>query len=189
MADVREALDKDPNASAYAVDDGVINDLIPRASDEIDVICQHSFNNEVLTNQTRRGEQVVLAGDGVLEITAPKAIVNSISAASITADMKTWAALNVTLCDIDKYILRFYNVTAPIGRGSRMIARISYDGGYSVIPDRIIQATARLTAFMFMKRRAPFETTAFPQVGQVVIPSQLPPDVLELLQRDMRTRP
>jgi len=188
MADVREALDKDPNKAAYTVDDGAINSMIPRASDQIADILQHPIDHATVTDESRRGEQVLLANDGVLEITVSRAIANSVSAASITADFATWYTLDTTKIDIDGYVLRCFGVTAPISRNARMIAKVSYDGGYTTIPDRFVQATARLTAFMFMKRRAPFEVVQGAN-GQVMVPTGFPKDVLELIQRDIRVRP
>lgn len=189
MEDVRRALDKDPNAVAYTVDDGIINDLIPRASDQLISILQHPIDHATVTDEKRRGDQITIGNDGILEITVSYAIANSVSAASITADFATWYPLDVTKIDTDGYVLRCYGVTAPPGRNDRMVAKVSYDGGYAAIPDRFVQATARLAAVMFVQRRAPAGTISYPQTGQVITPSAFPSDVMDLIRRDIRTRP
>ncbi len=189
MEDVRRALDRNANDAAYTVDDGIINDLIPRASDQLVAILQHPIDHATITDEKRRGDQVTIGNDGILEITVSYAIANSVSAASITADFATWCTLDTTRIDIDGYVLRCYGATAPLGRNDRMVAKISYDGGYTTIPDRFVQATARLAAVMFVQRRAPAGTISYPQTGQVITPSAFPSDVYDLIRRDIRTRP
>ncbi len=159
------------------VDDGAISERLPRAAAVIDEFCEHSFNAATVVDEQRRGEAVAMDNNGRLQITAAMANVRTLTAASITADFQTWYALDVSRCDVDAYVLTFYGVTAPVGRNSRLVARLSYEGGYDPIPDLLRHCAARVTAFLFMVRNAPFEVTAFPSVGQVTIPAKLPPDV------------
>lgn len=189
LADVREELDKAPGASD--VDDQAINNRIPRAADVINEFCRHSFDDEAITAERRNGEAVLRDADGLIQITASKANVQTLTAARITADMQTWHTLDITRCDIDRYVLTFYGATAPVGRSARLVAELTYRGGYANIPELVRYCASRTVAFMFMARRAPFEATAFPAAGQVIIPAKLPPDVSSALGTStyMRRRP
>lgn len=190
LADVREELDKAPDASP--VDDQAITNRLSRAADVIGEFCGHSFDDEPIVAERRRGESVLYSFvENYIQITASKANVQTLSAARITADLQTWYDLDVAKCDIDSYVLTFFGPTAAVGRNSRLVAELTYQGGYATIPDMIRYCAARTTAFMFMARRAPFEATAFPAAGAVTIPAKLPPDVVSALSTSkyLRRRP
>lgn len=174
------------------VDDSAITERLPRAAAVLDEFCQHSFDDETVTDELRsKSGQAQFDREGVLEMTASKANVQTLTAASYTLDMQTWHQLDLSRCVIDAYVLRFYGVTGPASRSRRIIAKLSYQGGYAVVPDLINYAAARIAAFLFFVRTAPFEVTAYPSVGQVSIPAKIPPDVGAALAHSqfMRVRP
>lgn len=174
------------------VDDAAITERLPRAAAVLDEFCQHSFDDETVTDEVRsKGGQVLLDRDGVLEITVSKANIQTLTAAAVTLDMVTWYPLDLSRCVTDTYLARFYGYNGPASRSRRMIAKISYQGGYAVVPDLINYAATRITAFLFFVRTAPFEVTAYPSVGQVTIPAKIPPDVGAALAHSqfMRVRP
>lgn len=173
-----------------ASEDAAFSERIPVAKAQIDEFCGHSFDAEVITDERRFGAQVVVAADGVIEVTTSKAVCRSVSAASVSVDGITFNALDVERCAIDGYVLRFMGQGALTNRGGRMYARLSYAGGYTDLPAHLRQAAATLVAYWMNRRKAPGgEMTAYPQIGQVSIPTKFPPHVAELLAPLIRRRP
>jgi hypothetical protein len=179
---------------ASAIDDNAIAERIPRACARVDRVCRHmlpggrrAFDDEAITGEIRRAPQVVSADDGALVVTTSKGYCQFVTSAEYSTDLKTWTALPLDQLDIAGYVLTFLNVNAP--RTGRLFTRLSYQGGYAVLPDDIILSAARMTAFMYHKREAPFEVTAFPDVGQIVVPSATPSDIVQALSPYERVRP
>lgn len=179
---------------ATAVDDNAIVERIPRACAVLDRTCRHiltgnrrAFSDEAVSGEIRRGAQVVSGDDGALTVTVAKGYCQSVTSAEYSTDLKTWRALSLDQLDIDGYTLTFLDVSAP--RNGRLFVRLSYQGGYAVLPDDLVHCAVRLTAFLYHKREAPFEVTAFPDVGQIVVPSAMPSDIVQNLQPYKRVRP
>jgi len=179
------------NQSASAADIAAINDRIPRASALIDGHCGHSFYNEAVSNEFRRGDQVRIDQNGNLRVTVRKGFVQSVSLASISDDMRLWRVLPLDAVDIDRYVLTFVGSGFSYLRNTPLWIRISYQGGYpdGQLPKEIENAAVRWTSYLFHKRDAPFDITAFPSVGQVSIPSAMPPDIVQVLQKFVRVIP
>jgi len=174
------------------VDDNAISERIPRACAAIDEHCRHSFFDETKVDEVRRGDQVLLNHDGVLIISVSKGHCQSVSAACVSQDFRTWTALNTAAMLIDSYMVHFIGTTVPLDRSRPIYAKISYQGGFASDDRRmnlIRQAACRWAAFMYMKRGAPFDITAFPDVGQVNVPSATPGDIVQMLERFVRRRP
>ena len=179
---------------ASAVDDNAIVERIPRACAELDRLCKYppragwrAFDDQLVTDEIRRGAQVKSADDGALLVTVAKGYCQSVSGAACSSDLKTWHTLPLDQLDISNYDLTFLNVFAP--RSGRLFAKLSYRGGFAVLPDDLIQCAVRITAFLYHKREAPFEVTAFPDVGQIVVPSAVPSDVIQALSAFKRVTP
>jgi len=181
------------------IDDAAISERILRVTALINNYCGHSFNDETILSELRSGDAVLLTPDGELIVSVRKGNCRSVQACSVSSDFVSWDGLDTTAMYIDQsgpvaYVAHFVqpNVGALGGRGARgnrVYARISYVGGFSPIPDDLVGIASRWTAFLFMKRQAPFEITAFPNVGQVSIPSAIPGDIVQNLIPYKRVRP
>lgn len=194
LAEVREELIKQGNS---ALDDAAISARIPRATAAINAHCRHSFDEEAIADERRRGGQVLLTREGNLRLTVAKGFCQSVSEAAISADLLTWYPLNCAQIDIDRYSVTFVSaggspVGIPVTRGRSLFAQVSYIGGYPAdAPEAALikQCACRWTAFMYMKRQSPFDVTVFPDVGQVSVPSAVPSDVIEMLEPFVRRTP
>lgn len=179
-----------------AADKDAIMERLPRASRLVDELCgyhfdgpRRAFDYEVVTNEIRRGEHVQINHDGDLLVSVAKGYCQSLSAAAYSTDRKTWITLDTSAVDIDRYVLTFIDPAVAAARGTRLFVRLSYTGGYSVLPESLVHAATRYCAFLYHKREAPFEVTAFPDVGQISIPSSVPGDVAQMLTPFKRVRP
>lgn len=175
------------------IDDNAIVERIPRATALIDQHCKYllpngmrAFDDEYVTDELRFGEAVLVNSQNDLCMTVAKGACQSVQSLQYSLDMVNWQPVSgVPLTD-------GYSVTV-IGSGlprfGRLFIKISYRGGYSRLPDALVYAAARWTAFLYHKREAPFETIAFPDIGQVSIPSNVPSDILDSLTNFIRRRP
>lgn len=188
---VREELIKQGSA---VMDDVAINARIPRVTQLINDYCGHSFDSETVSNEIRTGEQVLLSPDAEMILSVKKGHIQSVSSASVSQDFKTWFPLDTSVMYLPPigpiaYVAHFVQPDIPLVRGKRFYARISYVGGFARVPESLVGIACRWTAFLYMKRQAPFEVTAFPEIGQVSIPSAIPSDVVEALTPFVRCRP
>lgn len=179
---------------ATAVDDNAIVERIPRACAVLDRTCRHilsggrrAFSDESVTSEIRRGSQMASADDGALVVTVAKGYCQSVTSAEYSTDLKVWHALPLDQLDIDQYTLTFLDVDAP--RNVRLFARLSYQGGYAVLPDDLVYCAVRIAAFMYHEREAPFGVIAFPEAGQVVVNGVAQGNVLKDLKPYMRVTP
>lgn len=191
VEEVRTELAKQSTSS---VDDNAITERIPRACAILDRACKHvlpgnqlAFADEAIAGEVRRGQQVISERDGALSVTVAKGYCQDVTSAEYSTDLKTWSALPLDQMDINGYVVTFLSVNAP--RNGRLFVRLSYQGGYAVLPDDLVHCAARLTAFLYHKRESPFEVTAFPDVGQIVVPSAMPSDIVQDLKPYIRIRP
>ncbi len=191
LAMVRTELAK---AGTAKIDDAAISERIPRVTGLINTWCEHSFDDETVTNELRSGDQVLLSPDNELIVSARKGNVRSVTSLTVSMDFRQWTALDLTRTYIEQtgplaYIIHVVQPDAGLVRGARLYARVSYAGGFAPIPDTLAGVASRWTAFLYMKRQAPFEITAFPDVGQVAIPSAVPSDIVQALRPWVRVRP
>lgn len=186
-----EVLREIKNQGMSAADLQAIAERIPRACALVDGYCGQSFGDEAVQNEVRRGDQVRIDDGGNLRVTSKKANVQSIAIASISNDMRNWTLLPLDAVDIDRYVITFVGANLPFGRSAHLWLRMSYQGGYAAgtLPLAIVNAAVRWTSFLYHKRDAPFDITSFPSVGQVVIPSAIPPDIVQVLQPFVRVTP
>ena len=191
LAQVRTELVKQGSA---AIDDAAITERIPRVTQLVNNYCQHSFDNEVITNEMRTGEQAMMSPDNELIVSVKKGNCQGVTACSVSQDFVSWSSLVPSMSYVDQtgpigYIVHFVNPSCGLVRGVRIYARISYAGGFAVLPDDLVGIACRWTAFLYMKRQAPFEITAFPQIGEISIPSAIPSDIIQNLNPYVRRRP
>ena len=186
LADCREELLK---SNIATIDDNAIQERILRVTALINSYCRQWLDDRTITDEARRGEQVNYSSEGDLTITVSSALVRSVTAASITSDFISWYPLDVTRIDLDSFKVRFVRPRTIPAIGPRIYAKISYVGGYNPTPLDLRQTAARWVAFSYHKREAPFDTTAFPAVGQVTIPASLPGDIEMMLATYIRRMP
>jgi len=190
LAQVREELAKQGTSAA---DDAAITARIPRACGWLDRECRYTpapgkraFDDEAVVGEIRRGEHVQTTADGALVVTVSKAHCQSVSAASWSTDLRTWTTLPLTQCDIDRYTLTFLDADTPRGR---LYVKLSYQGGYAVLPDEIVGAASMLAAWLYLRREAPSGTIIYPDAGNVVVQGDLPNSVARMLAPHRRVRP
>lgn len=179
------------NQAISAEDLAAISERIPRACALIDGHCGHSFYDEAIQNEICRGGQVQLDKWGNLRVSVKKAMVQSVALASVTADFRSWTVLPLDALDIQRHVLEFVQPGLSFRNTVPLWVRISYQGGYASdkLPKEIENAAVRWTSFLYHKRDAPFDITSFPSVGQISVPSSIPPDIVQLLSRHKRVVP
>lgn len=166
-----------------STDDAVIAALIPRATAAIDTFCQRHF---VARTETRcydavrdvRGRTLVLDEDLLAVTTLTNGDGEALASSFYVLEPANHSP---------KYAIRLKassgRAWAYTGDPEQAIAVAGrwgfYDG--TLPPDDIRHAAVRLTAWYYHQRQAPFETTGFPDLGQVVVPSSLPADIKALL--------
>lgn len=193
LAQVREELVKQGSGAA---DDAAITARIPRACGWLDRECRYdfqgashrrAFDDEAIAGEIRRGQQVQMSADGVLTVTVSKGFCQSVTSAEWSSDLRTWQALSLSQLDIDGYVLSFLGANVP--STSRLFARLSYRGGFSVLPDEITQAATMLSAWLFTRREAPSGTIIYPDGGNVVVQGDLPNSFSRMVYAYRRVRP
>ena len=175
------------------IDDNAIVERIPRATALIDQHCKYllpngmrAFDDEVVTDELRYGEAVLVNSANDLCLTVSKGACQSVQSVQYSLDMQAWKPVpGVSI--VDGYSITVVGAMLP--RFGRLFVKVSYRGGYQRLPDAIVYAAARWTAFLYHKREAPFETIMFPDTGQVSIPSNVPSDITDSLQMFIRRRP
>lgn len=186
LEEVREELVK---RGITQTDDDAITERLPRVKALIDTHCGHSFDAEVISDEIRSGEQVVIGRDGFARITVAKAKCRSVSAVALSDDLQTWHTLNVARSVItDDYVIMIAN-TAAVSRGGALFARVSYAGGYEPLPEDLRHVACRWSAFLYHQRSAPFEVQSFPDLGQMSVPTSVPADIKRALAHYRRVRP
>jgi hypothetical protein len=169
--------------TAQTTDDTLISNLIPRASARIDAFCQRTF---IARTETRYfdatadvQDRTLLVDDDLLAVT-------------------TLTNGDGTVLTASDYILLPSNATPKYGimlksssghswtytTDPENAISIAGSWGYktgTVPPDDIKHAATRLTDWFYKQRSAPFETTGLPELGQIVVPSDMPPDISALL--------
>ena len=176
------------------IDNDAISERIPRVTALINSYCEHSFDDETILNELRTGEQALLSPDGELLISVRKGNCRSVQACMVSQDFITWTPLDTSRLYIEPcgpiaYVVHFVQPDVGIYRGARTFARISYVGGFNPLPEDLVGIASRWTAFLYQKRQAPFEITAFPNVGEISIPSAIPSDIVQNMKPWKRSRP
>jgi hypothetical protein len=169
-------------------DDVLLASLITKASQAIDTHCMRTF---VRRTETRLFDAVQDTDGNILYVDD-----DLIGVISLTnGDGEVLGASTYVLLPANEYPK--YAIKLKSG-GSKSWTfntdpeeAISVNGtwGYqnsTTAPADIQHAAARLATWYYHQRQAPFETTGFPDLGQVVVPSALPEDIKGLLAPYMR---
>jgi hypothetical protein len=175
--------------------DSIIGSAVTAVSRAIDRMCFQAFSQESYTRQRLRGAVTV---DGVLICTPPVPTITALTAARWKPQAATeWQDLDVTTTDYVEWddsdsgaIVRFPGANLVAYRGTPITVQLTYTGGWAdlnAVPADLEWA-ARRWAWLEVKRRdAPIEKTAVPELGVLIVPSDLPPDVVSKLQPFRRT--
>lgn len=185
LADVKAYLGTD-----QTTDDAVITPLIGRATTAIETYCGRSFTARAETRhydaiQDVNG-QTLYVDDDLLTVTS---ITNGDSEVLDAADYVLLPS-NVS----PKYAIRLKSgsskswtyVTDP-EEAITIVGSWGYKNDNEP-PADVHQAAVQLAAWYYHHRKAPFETTGFPDLGQATTPSSIPVDVRALLAPYLRVR-
>lgn len=171
-----------PNfASTDTDNDDEILRLITSASRMVDTYCGRFFNGTVQDRyydaiQDVDGQQLFLDEDclGVSSI--------------VNGDGQTLPSTSYVLLppnDTPKYAVYLKSSQGKVWTFvTDSINAITVTGTWgfsSTTPDAIKQATIRCTAWLWSQRKAPFETTGFPELGMVSTPIAMPNDIKTIL--------
>jgi hypothetical protein len=171
-------------------DDALIASLITRASQRIDTYTRRTFVRRAETRYFDAVKDVsgltLYVDDDLIYITS---ITNGDGSAVDSADVVQLPANR-----LPKYAVKI-KASAGISwtweTDPEQAITIAGSWGYrdaTTPPDDIAHAAIRLTAWYYHQRQAPFETIGFPDLGQVVVPADVPADIRGVLDTYVRNR-
>jgi hypothetical protein len=175
-------------STALPGDDGIFADLITRASKTIDTYCRRTFTQRLETRYFDAtgdvsGSTLFLDDDLLGVITLTNGDDDAITSGSYVLLPANYSP---------KYAIKLKSssgVSWTYDDDPEQAIQVNGTWGYkagTVPPDDIKHAAVRLTAWYYHQREAPFETTGFPDLGQVVVPSSIPVDIKGLLDPYVR---
>lgn len=181
--------------STNVADDAILQDAIDRAQADIDGICGKSFLASTVVDEIAQRAYTDRAG--ILYVEASQACpVRSVSALSWYGPYRQWTVLNLVNTDVflppghippnlrDNQV-RFMGRDSTVPYASlsedKLIIKWSYAGGYATVPPALKQICTRLAWWHYELRKAPLGTVAYPQLGQIDIPVEIPKDVMRSL--------
>lgn len=184
---------------ASTTDDALISGLITAYSASIETLCNGNLGTKVFTNKPVRG---IVDRDGLMTVYLQSPAITALTSA--TYRLMAWpltsaTALDVTQVDIESHshgtILRFLGSRFNGSyRGKPIRVLVTYTGGYTGLPGTggaapmpydLEMAARRIVWWAYKKREAPFDKTAIPETGQVIIPSGWPKDAMDILKNYM----
>jgi len=185
LNDVKQYLSTDKST-----DDALLSDLITKASVSIDTYCQRTFAAHAETRTYDAVQDIhgrdLLVDDDLLSVTE---LTNGDGTVLSASDYVLLPA-NAT----PKYAVRLKASAAyfwAYDTDPEQAISVNGSWGYvnsTVAPADIRHAAARLSAWFYKQRDAPFEATGLPELGEVIIPSALPDDIKRALAPYVRTR-
>lgn len=185
LTDVRAYLNTDSTA-----DDALLSTLIGRASALVETHCGRTFVARAETRvydavaDVHRGD--LLLDDDLLTVTT---LTNG-DGAEIAASAYVLLPANHT----PKYAIRLKassSVSWTYNTDPEQAISVNGSWGYhngTAAPEDVRHATARLAAWLYKQRDAPFENTGLPELGEVIIPTALPADIQRTLAPYVRVR-
>lgn len=178
-------------------DDAYISKIIIAVQNKIDADCNWSFHDETRTNEERFAPDVKIDNDGLLHVRVDKCPVYAVvSVAYRFRPTDAWTAIDSSLVEFfptpatvphpradSNLILCYVNLLAR--RNDRIRVKLTYSGGFATTdpPGTLNLLATRMTWWKYKQRAASFDKIAMPEVGQVVIPSALPPDLKQDLEK------
>ncbi len=187
-----------------AVDDAVITEALAEAQNLIDGETRWSFQDEARSNEEISEPQVKIDNDGYLQIRVDKCPVTAVSSVAYRFQpMDTWTTIDSTLIEFfptpstipypranSNLILCYAGMQSYRAAGARVRVKITYQGGFqSANPPVNLTKLARRLGYWLYRQKDVVDAqsmagkTAMPALGQVYIPSALPPDVASDLMK------
>lgn len=166
-------------------DDTLIGDLIPRAQQSIDSYCHRTFE---ATGDTTRYFDADRDTDGPMlyfdaDIAAITTVTNGDGTTVASTKYVTEPRNSTPYCAIQLKVssgLQWeYDSNSDPENAIVVTGRWAWS---TSVPDDIVHACIRLTAYFYRQKDAQvFDTTATPELGTITIPQGLPKDVTRLL--------
>ena len=180
------------------VDDTAIIDAINSVKNNIDNICRWSFNNETRVAEERSGNDVKVDNNGDLNIRVDKCPVTNVASVEYRfRPSQAWTAIpasqieyyptpsNTPRALADSNLIKCYSSFLS-ARGERTRVRLTYSGGFATVPPSLGRLATRMSYWRYKQGGTSFEKTAIIGSGQVIIPSNIPGDVMSELNRDWK---
>lgn len=172
------------------IDDNEVVRAIRAVQNTIDQL-GWSFHDETRTNEERAGQEVKIDNEGYLQIRVDKCPVYAVAAVAYRSrPTETWNTVDSTLIEFtptpvntpypradSNLILCYVNLRSR--RNDRVRVRLTYSGGFAspTPPPALNLLATRMAWWRYKQRAASFDKIAMPEVGQVIVPSALPPDI------------
>lgn len=167
--------------------DALIAKLISRTSRFIDNFTNtpKGWDMETVTERLR----AIVDKEGNLLAQAGKACVSSVTSMSARYSPTDQIAVDVTsiLTADDSPVITVWDGKWLGFRGNRLVADVTYTGGYSPLPDDIVNATVVLTARLFKAKDAGFaDVVGSDQMGTLIYSKVMPREVQAALNSRRR---
>lgn len=178
------------NAVQGTPDDSILAQSLQRAEMEFDRHCGMQFNVGTVTQA--QAFIPFVDGQGWLHLFArERAPVTAVTAVSIR-DLMTrsaWETITLAADDIilpvndgyahpDSAHVKLYpNPSLESRSTGQILARWTYTGGFSTIPQSLKAIIARLSWWIYKLREAPMAKITMPALGIMEIPIRIPPDI------------
>lgn len=174
--------------SSETTDDNLLAVLITQASRAIDRYCagvvgsDNYFARETLMDEPLPG---VVSADGKLYCWPRKPIVESVNALAYRFDPREpWISLAAEYAEIDGYTVSIWGV--PGGRGTARV-KISFIGGFSPLPDDLVNAAVLLTVRFYKEIKSGLtDSIGVAELGTLQYTKAMPVRVVEMLRHYKR---
>ncbi len=167
--------------------------IVDAIKNSIDSTCRWSFNDESRTDEEIGYPAVKVDNDGYLQIRVEKCPVTSVTSVAYRfKPSESWTTVDASLVEFyptpttvpypranSNLVKCYVNLYSQRAYGSKPRVKITYRGGFQLTdpPPALQQLAVRLAWWRFKQKDAPFEKTAVPALGQIIIPAALPNDV------------
>lgn len=170
--------------SAETTDDSLLASLITQASRAIDRHCagftdsDDYFIRETVTDDVLTG---MASADGKLYCWPRKPKVESVSALEYRFDPRdAWVSLMAAYAEVEGYAVSIWGV--PGGRGRAQV-KISYVGGFTPLPDDLVNAAVLLAVRFYKEVKSGLtDSIGVAELGTLQYTKALPARVVEMLR-------
>jgi hypothetical protein len=167
--------------------------LVTAYSRAVDQYCNQAFS---LANYTDHVERALVDESGVLTCYPAVPTISAISAMGVRTGV-SFSPIDLGTIDIEANsfgcVVRVLGQSFAGLRGRpNLRVRLSYTGGWAnlaAVPQNFQWAVTALCWWAYQKRSAPIDKTAYPDVGMVIIPSNWPNHIKQMLQPYVRWIP
>lgn len=169
-------------------DDSTLQYALDRAQMEIDGYCGTGFDRQSYVYTDTLNSWVNTLGDlSFIVSERPIYQITSVKYRDLLAS-KTWNVLQYSSDDVLTPALgtppsagawrgRILSTLIGPRASGQIIVKVSYTGGYAVIPDALIAIQLRLAWWIYKLREAPMGQVATMELGTMEIPLQMPKDI------------